>query len=142
MSDKNEIFILQNQDKLFFGKQKEWLDGRDANALFKTPHKDEAINQLVEVSSKDYTQRIKVLGCAVSEKGLPMIDAELLPPPQPKPPKKADDEGAVAAIVAEQAQMTEHCAAETSLATDETDTADDSAGDESNPAQSGQSSLL
>jgi hypothetical protein len=80
----SELFILQNQDKLFFGKQKDWLDGRDPGSLYKTLHKDEAINQLVEVSSKDYTQRIKVLACAANEKGLPMIDAELLPPPQPK----------------------------------------------------------
>lgn len=83
----SELFILQNQDKLFFGKQKDWLDGRDPGSLYKTPHKDEAINQLVEVSSKDYTQRIKVLACAANDKGLPAIDEELLPPPQPKAPK-------------------------------------------------------
>lgn len=83
----SELFILQNQDKLFFGKQKDWLDGRDPGSLYKTPHKDEAINQLVEVSSKDYTQRIKVLACAANDKGLPAIDEELLPPPQSKAPK-------------------------------------------------------
>jgi hypothetical protein len=90
----SELFILQNQDKLFLGRQKEWLDGRDSGSLFKTPYKDEAVNQMFEVSSKDYTQRIKILGCAVSEKGLPVIDAELMPPPQPKPPKPAADKRA------------------------------------------------
>lgn len=80
----NEIFILQNQANLFLGKQNNWLDGRDLNALYKTVHKDEAINQKVEASSKDYTQRIKIIGCAPNEKGLPLIDPEILPEPLPK----------------------------------------------------------
>lgn len=80
----SEIFILQNQLNLFLGKQNNWLDGRDLNALYKTPHKDEAINQMVEASSKDYTQRIKIISCAPNEKGLPSIDPEILPEPLPK----------------------------------------------------------
>ncbi len=80
----SEIFILQNQHNLFLGKQNNWLDGRDLNALYKTPHKDEAINQMVEASSKDYTQRIKIISCPPNEKGLPSIDPEILPEPLPK----------------------------------------------------------
>lgn len=80
----SELFILQNQAKLFLGKQNNWVDGRDLNALYKTPHKDEAINQMVEVSSKDYTQRIKIVPCAPNDKGLPLIDPAILPEPLPK----------------------------------------------------------
>ena len=80
----SELFILQNQDKLFLGRQNNWLDGRDLAALYKTAHKDEAINQMVEASSKDYKQRIKILTCTANEKGLPMIDPELMPEPLPK----------------------------------------------------------
>lgn len=83
-----QTFILQNQLKLFYGKSKEWVDGYDANALFKTPYKDEAINQMVEISSKDYTQRVKVLTCSLDDKGLPVIDGELMPAPLPKAPKQ------------------------------------------------------
>jgi hypothetical protein len=43
--------------------------------LFKTPHKDEAINQMVEISAKDYLQRIKIIACEVDEKGVPIVDA-------------------------------------------------------------------
>ena len=68
-----EVFILQNQHQHYLSKQNLWLDGRDPGALFKTLHKDEAINQMVEVSSKDYTQRIKILVVEQNEKGLPMI---------------------------------------------------------------------
>ncbi len=80
----SELFILQNQEKLFLGKQNNWLDGRDLGALFKTAHKDEAINQMFEASSKDYRQRIKVISCTANEKGLPQIDPELMPEPLPK----------------------------------------------------------
>ena len=80
----SELFILQNQDKLFLGRQNNWLDGRDLTALFKTVHKDEAINQMFEASSKDYRQRIKILSCSANAKGLPEIDPELLPEPLPK----------------------------------------------------------
>lgn len=75
----SELFILQNHDKLFLGRQKEWLDGSDPASLFKTPHKDEAVNQVFEISSKDYTQRIKVVSCKANEKGLPVIEPALLP---------------------------------------------------------------
>lgn len=80
-------FILQNQDLLFYGKNKEWVDGYDANAVFKTPHKDEAVNQMFEITSKDYKQRVKVLSCALNEKGLPDIDSAIMPAPLPKVPK-------------------------------------------------------
>lgn len=80
----SDVFILQNQGNLLLGKNKEWLDGRDPGSLFKTLHKDEAINQMVESSSRDYTQRIKILTCSINEKGLPVIETELLPPPLPK----------------------------------------------------------
>lgn len=83
----NQTFILQNQDKLFFGKNKEWVDGYDANAVFKTPHKDEAVNQMFEITSKDYKQRVKVISCALDEKALPLIDSEIMPAPLPKAPK-------------------------------------------------------
>ncbi len=83
----SELFILQNQDKLFLGRQNNWLDGRDLAALFKTAHKDEAINQMVEASSKDYRQRIKVISCSANEKGLPLIDPDIMPEPLPKADK-------------------------------------------------------
>lgn len=85
----NQIFILQNQDNYFFGKNKEWLDGYDASSLFKTLHKDEAINQMVEISAKDYQQRVKIISCDADEKGLPIIALDIMPAPLPKPPKAA-----------------------------------------------------
>ena len=81
----SQAFILQNQHKQFLSKQLDWVDGRDAGSLYKTPHRDEALNQMFEVNAKDYSQRIKLLECSVSDRGGPLLDPELLPPLMPEP---------------------------------------------------------
>lgn len=73
------VFVLQNQFKHLLNKQKRWVSGREARSLFNTPHKDEAINQMFEVSSKDYTQRVKLLSCELNEKRVPIVLTEDLP---------------------------------------------------------------
>lgn len=80
----DHIYLLQNQDKLFLTKQNEWSDGRDLGSLFKTRHRDEALNHLVEVNAKDFRQRIHILECPPKSNGFPDIAAEDLPPPFPK----------------------------------------------------------
>lgn len=118
----SELFILQNQDQLFLGKQKDWLDGRDLGSLFKTAHKDEAINQMFEVGSKDYTQRVKVLSCTANEKGLPIIDPELLPPTHARTKSLFVEEDLAAVDVAEESESLE--------VGDDTDINDDQVADE------------
>lgn len=76
----NTIFLLQNQHKYLLNKQGEWVDGREANSLFRTPHRDEALNQMIEVNARDYTLRIKILECTLSDRGLPLLKDEDLPP--------------------------------------------------------------
>lgn len=76
----SQVYILQNQHQQFLSKQMDWVDGRDANGLYKTPHKDEALNQMFEVNAKDFNQRIKVLNCPTNPKGIPQLRADLLPP--------------------------------------------------------------
>ncbi len=79
-----ELYILRNQHGYFLGKQKDWLDGRDRGALYKTPHKDEAINLKVEVSAKDFEQRIHILPCQADDRGLPVLVVDDMPPPRAK----------------------------------------------------------
>lgn len=92
------VFLLQNQNKLLLSRQREWTDGRDLKCLYITPHKDEAINQKVEVNSKDHTQRIHLLECELNDKRLPAIPVEVMPEPLPDSPKgqqvliEADDD--------------------------------------------------
>lgn len=80
----NDVFIIQNQDKLFLGKQGAWLDGRDPGALYKTPHKDEAVNEMFETTARDYSQRLSLVNCPLNDRGQPLIDPTILPPPLPR----------------------------------------------------------
>ena len=86
------MFILQNQDGYFLSKSGEWIDGRILNHLFRTPNKDEAVNQMFEINSQDYSLRINLLECEVNAKNLPLIPEELLPPPLLNEEEASNDE--------------------------------------------------
>jgi len=75
-----QVFLLQNQHQGLLNKRGEWVDGRDARSLFSTLHHDEALNHKIEVNSKDYTLRITILECERSDKGVPLLKDEDLPP--------------------------------------------------------------
>lgn len=74
------IFLLQNQHKLLLNKHGEWCDGREATTLYRSVHHDEALNQMVEANSRDYTLRLKVLQCETNDRGIPLLKDEDLPP--------------------------------------------------------------
>ncbi|BFM13973.1 hypothetical protein R50073_01560 [Maricurvus nonylphenolicus] len=88
-----QVFVLQNQLKQFLTKSGEWSDGRDANSLYRSEHKDEAINQQFEVSSKDYTLRISLLKCTLNDRRNPIIPEEHLPEPMAMPDVEAEEAG-------------------------------------------------
>ena len=74
-----KLFILQNQHGYFLGKQGDWLDGRQPNSLFRTLHKDEAINQQFEAGSQDYSLRITSVQVEGNAKGQPILPEDMLP---------------------------------------------------------------
>ncbi len=78
------LFILQNQHGYFLGKNKEWLDGREPNALFRSLHKDEALNMMFEVNTQDVELRISIKECEANNKKQPLLADDDLPPPLAK----------------------------------------------------------
>ena len=74
------VFIVKNQLGLFLSKQQEWVDGRDNQTLYRTPHKDEAINTVFEVSSRDIYLRAETLACECDAKGNPLVAVSATPP--------------------------------------------------------------
>ncbi|WP_439105928.1 hypothetical protein [Congregibacter sp.] len=73
MSD--EVFVIRNQLGQFWTRAGEWVDGREPQRLLKIKHRDEAVNQLVELSAKDIDLRGEVLACDVDDRKDPMVDA-------------------------------------------------------------------
>jgi hypothetical protein len=68
------VFVIRNQHGQFWTRSSEWVDGREPQRLLKLKHHDEAINQLVELSSKDIDLRGEVISCNLSARGEPEVE--------------------------------------------------------------------
>jgi len=66
----DHLFVLCNQHQHFLTKSGEWNSGEDNRALYRTPHKDEAINQMVELTVKQPELRIQIVSVSQTERGL------------------------------------------------------------------------
>jgi hypothetical protein len=90
----SEVFVVRNQLGQYASKHKEWLDGREAKLLFRSPHHDEAINLVFELSSKDIYVRATAISVDLGENKQPIVDVSA-PPPEPEETETAsqiDDE--------------------------------------------------
>jgi len=90
-----EVFVIRNQLGHYWGKGKAWVDGSQPKQVLRTPHRDEAVNTLFELSSKDFELRGDVVAAELSERGEPLIEASQIPlPMDPEPELPPDtDEG-------------------------------------------------
>lgn len=70
----SESYIVKNQQGYFASKHKEWLDGREPRLLFRSPHKDEAINLVFEMSAKDINVRAEAISCELDDKKNPIVE--------------------------------------------------------------------
>jgi len=71
----NKVFVVKNQNGLYLSKQQEWISGGDNQLLFRTPHRDEAINTVFETSSRDIYLRAEAVACEVDHKNNPVVTA-------------------------------------------------------------------
>ncbi|SEA15593.1 hypothetical protein [Microbulbifer marinus] len=74
----SHVYVLTNQHQQFLSKSNEWIDGREANRLFRSEYKDVAINQMFEANTRDVSLRIELLQCELNPKGQPLIPDEAL----------------------------------------------------------------
>ncbi|QQD16980.1 hypothetical protein I6N98_11375 [Spongiibacter nanhainus] len=86
------IFVIQNQYGHYLSKQSEWVDGRDKRILYRTVHRDEAVNTVFELSSKDVALRAAPLECEVDENNHPKVEHA---PAMFTPSERAGGEGTV-----------------------------------------------
>lgn len=64
-----EVYIIRNQDYLYLNKHGDWVDGCESHSLFRTAHKDEALNMKVELSVRHPRLRLTLVSGALDEKG-------------------------------------------------------------------------
>lgn len=69
-----EVFVLRNQLGQYWSRGGEWVDGREPQRILRTRHRDEAVNQLVELSTRDSDLRGEVLACPLDRRGAPAVE--------------------------------------------------------------------
>ena len=77
-----DVFVITNQLGHFWGKSKQWVDGKDPRTILRARHQDEAENTLVELSTKDMTLRGQVIEVPLSQRGEPVVTVSDIPVPQ------------------------------------------------------------
>lgn len=78
------IYVIRNQNGHYLGRNGEWVDGSHPPAMFRTPHRDVALNELVEVNLRDLALRGELLSCEVEEGGYPIVEVLNPIPVQPE----------------------------------------------------------
>ena len=77
-----EVYVIRNQLGHYWGKKKLWVDGSDNRTVMRVRHRDEAVNSLFELSSKDFELRGEIVAAQLSAKGEPEVEASEVPLPQ------------------------------------------------------------
>ncbi|WP_226664221.1 hypothetical protein [Microbulbifer aggregans] len=74
----SHVYVLTNQHQQFLSKSNEWIDGRENTKLFRTEHKDVAINQMFEANTRNVSLRIELLECELDGKRQPTVPESAL----------------------------------------------------------------
>ncbi|MGK0499062.1 MAG: hypothetical protein ACJAYG_000693 [Oceanicoccus sp.] len=88
----SHIYVVRNQDGYYASKKKEWECGREPKILFRSQHRDEAINMVFELSSKDIYLRAEAVSVEQNEKKQPIVEVTAAPKPKPEAILESDDD--------------------------------------------------
>jgi len=67
------VFVLQDINDNFLTKALEWRDDCSVTEVYRSPHKDGALNHLLEVNAKNPDLRARVVACEVDAKKRPLL---------------------------------------------------------------------
>jgi|TARA_B110000483_G_scaffold221345_1_gene277225 hypothetical protein len=73
-----KTYIIQSQDMATLDKHLQWTHNVDSSSLFYTPHRDIALNQLIELNAKNISLRASIVECAADPKGRPVVVLDAL----------------------------------------------------------------
>ena len=88
-----DTFVIRNQLGHYWGKGKHWVDGSEPKTVMKLAHHDQAINTLVELSSKDIELRGEIVAAELNSRGEPKVEASDIPLPDAPAAEEDDSEG-------------------------------------------------
>lgn len=70
----DSVFVIRNQFGQYLDKRSGWQSGKDALALYRASFRDEALNTLIEVNSKEISLRGEIVQVALDEKRRPVVE--------------------------------------------------------------------
>ena len=91
-----DVFLIRNQLGHYWGKSKTWVDGSQPRLVQRTPHRDEAVNTLFELSSRDVDLRGEVVAAELGERGEPVVEVSQIPLPMEADAPGRPEDGLVA----------------------------------------------
>jgi hypothetical protein len=68
------IFVIRNQNGHYLGRNGDWHDGSHVPGLFRTEHRDVAVNELVEVNLRDFDLRGEIIACEAEDGDYPVVE--------------------------------------------------------------------
>ena len=77
-----EVYVIRNQDGLYASKQGEWVDGSDKSTVSFVKYRDQAVNTLVELNSKDFELRGDIVAVELNDKKRPQVVVGEKPEPR------------------------------------------------------------
>lgn len=83
------LYVVVNESGHYLGKQQQWLDGSEPQHVFRSEHRDEAVNAAFEAGLRDVTLRAQVSQVEANERKLPILDISDIPLPNSE---NSDDE--------------------------------------------------
>ncbi|MBT3799298.1 MAG: hypothetical protein HOA40_03005 [Porticoccaceae bacterium] len=73
-----KTYALQTQNNDILDKEFQWTSEIVAKHIFTTPHRDIALNQLVELNAKDASLRAEVVEYELGPNGVPLLSADAI----------------------------------------------------------------
>ncbi|GIX31622.1 MAG: hypothetical protein KatS3mg124_2094 [Porticoccaceae bacterium] len=69
------VYLIRAQSGAFLARDLSWMHPAPGADLFATPHRDVAVNQLVELTLADPALRAQVVSCAGDGQGKPDLSS-------------------------------------------------------------------
>jgi hypothetical protein len=70
----NTVYVVQSVEGHYFSKQGQWLSGKEANLIFVGKYKDDALNQLIDITLKNVDVRARVVETQLNARNLPILE--------------------------------------------------------------------
>lgn len=70
----NKVFVVQSAEGHYFSKHGQWLSGKEASQIYFGKYKDEALNQLIDITIKNVDVRAKVVETQLNARNYPILE--------------------------------------------------------------------